>query len=138
MFIESVRARATCNTIISSHPVSSHRPCIPPWSFLVSLSLVGYSFVPSFSLSFLILLPSHFPPFLAVLFLPLATLSRTFATSIQFCLICSRYPGPPIALFSLNHRLFYSFLTRQTYRLIFLDFSDVSYFISDMFGAVRK
>lgn len=27
MFIESVRARATCNTIISSHPVSSHRPC---------------------------------------------------------------------------------------------------------------
>lgn len=27
MFIESVRARATCNTIISSHLVSSHRPC---------------------------------------------------------------------------------------------------------------
>lgn len=50
MFIESVRARATCNTIISSHPVSSHRPCIPPWSFLVSLFLVGYSFVPSSSL----------------------------------------------------------------------------------------
>lgn len=39
MFIESVRARATCNTIISSHPVSSRRPCIPPCTLLVSLSL---------------------------------------------------------------------------------------------------
>lgn len=35
MFIESVRARATCNTIISSHPVSSHRPCTN--SFLLSV-----------------------------------------------------------------------------------------------------
>lgn len=44
MFIESVRARATCNTIISSHPISSHRPCIPPWSFLVSFSLFLLAF----------------------------------------------------------------------------------------------
>lgn len=35
MFIESVRARATCNTIISSHPVPSHRPCTN--SFLLSV-----------------------------------------------------------------------------------------------------
>lgn len=51
MFIESVRARATCNTIISSHPISSHRPCtnssllsprvsspFPSWFFFYSSS----------------------------------------------------------------------------------------------------
>lgn len=52
MFIESVRARATCNTIISSHPVSSHRPCIS--SMFSSLSL--WALFPSFLFPFRCLL----------------------------------------------------------------------------------
>lgn len=81
MFIESVRARATCNTIISSHPVSSHRPCtnssllsrvsspFPSWFFF-------YSSLSTRSLS---------PP-------PPSLFTFTFLfTVIQFCLFSPRH-----------------------------------------------
>lgn len=55
MFIESVRARATCNTIISSHLVSSHRPCTEDHLFLIFLSSRFSSFI-SFLLSTLLLI----------------------------------------------------------------------------------
>lgn len=38
------------------------------------------------------------------------------------------YPEPPVALFSLDHRLLHSFLTRQTRRPIFLGLCDAPYF----------
>lgn len=100
-----------------------------------SLSLAAHLPSPPLSRSsFLILLPSHFP----VLFLPLATLSRTFATSIQFCLICSRlprtsrrpiFPGPPTLSFISNSINASTDFPPSRWRTLFL---------SDTFPAVRK
>lgn len=59
MFIESVRARATCNTIISSHPVSSHRPCTSAQLFPLLCSRVSLPFLADFFSTY----PCPFPLF---------------------------------------------------------------------------
>lgn len=89
MFIESVRARATCNTIISSHPVSSHRPCTT--SPTLSSARV-FSRLAPFSTDFFPARLYPFPPFFvfpfplpATVFLFLPVLIR-YAFSYQPCL----------------------------------------------------
>lgn len=108
MFIESVRARATCNTIISSHPVSSHRPCTN--SFLLSVhashsfSLLIFFFV---FLSPILPLPSLFTftfLFTSSSSLPLLTQFDFFVLkSCLFvrCLLGSRYFSSSSSIFSL-------------------------------------
>lgn len=108
MFIESVRARATCNTIISSHPVSSHRPCTN--SFLLSVhashsfSLLIFFFI---FLSPILPLPSLFTftfLFTSSSSLPLLTQFDFFVLkSCLFvrCLLGSRYFSSSSSIFSL-------------------------------------
>lgn len=76
MFIESVRARATCNTIISSHPVSSHRPCTSAQLFPLLRSRVSLPFLADF-----------FPP------IPVHSLSSLYSLSFFFYTVSSGFPS---------------------------------------------
>lgn len=120
---------------LSSHLIRSRliARVFPRGPFLsLSLALVVCSFTLSLSLSFLVL------DFTSITF-------STFSHSpFPFSFFSPSYPAPsrrpfnsvssargyagPLALFSLGHRLFHSFLTRQTRRPIFLGFGDASYF----------
>lgn len=94
MFIESVRARATCNTIISSHPISSHRPCISPMLHLLFFS----SLFPSHCLLiYLSLSLLCFPPCLSLLGSPLPLSQFYFHHAVLYTL-----PLRPL-LFSARH-----------------------------------
>lgn len=108
MFIESVRARATCNTIISSHPVSSHRPCTN--SFLLSVH-ASHSF--SLLIFFFIFLSSilPLPSLFTFTFLFTSSFSLPLLTQFDFfvlksclfvrCLLGSRYFSSSSSIFSL-------------------------------------
>lgn len=122
--------------LISSGLVSS--PVYSPvvLSCLPSLSLFSSRFLlicPLSPLSPFVLdslLPSHFPPFFAVLLSFFRSPPYLVPSRRPFNPVSSTrgYPEPPIALFSLGHRLFHSFLTRQTRRPIFLGLGDACYF----------
>lgn len=89
MFIESVRARATCNAIISSHLVSSHRPCTTGSTLSSVLPRVSRSFSrwflsPRLRLFLLLLTYSFSTPFRLVRpFVSLLTPGRSVRFFIQ-------------------------------------------------------
>lgn len=89
MFIESVRARATCNTIISSHPVSSHRPCTLAQLFPLLCSRVSFPFLADF-----------FPP------IPVHSLSSLYSLSFFFYTVSSGFPSSRQYAFSYQPCLF--------------------------------
>lgn len=86
MFIESVRARATCNTIISSHLVSSHRPCTvgpTPPSRLHPFPLIFPALSSSFPpIPFRIAIPSPVPHLVLSFFLSLLVRVSSFILSV--------------------------------------------------------
>lgn len=112
MFIESVRARATCNTIISSHPVPSHRPCTN--SFLLSVH-ASRSFPLLISFFFLSpILPSLFTfTFLFVQF------AFSHPDSIFYWKSCLFVPSVPLPLSFFPLLSLFSFFIPSTVVILF-------------------
>lgn len=121
MFIESVRARATCNTIISSHPISSHRPCtnssllsprvsspFPSWFFFYSSSTRSLSPPSLFTFTFLFT-SSSLP-----LLIPTVRLFRTTIASRIRISDSSSYPYIPFIFSPPSLLFFFSFHPRSS------------------------